>query len=154
MRKFVAIISFLAILGIIFGCASDIILEKPPSLKGTYEGRYTVTNLVTEEVREQVYIWTFRDTTFNMKLNEEDSAFLSLDCMCNYFGKYAMKSRVEFFDLGIPEAPGNVGEMVCQTCNEAYAPEGGFTLIRKSNDTLELTYKDSTMQKQMVMWPY
>ncbi|MFQ6008690.1 MAG: hypothetical protein ACE5K8_07035 [Candidatus Zixiibacteriota bacterium] len=142
MRRIVGLAVFITVAVIIFGCASDIILEEEAPLKGVYKGRYTVTDLTQDIEYEQVVRWTFEDVAFHMDIDVDDPIAEKLDCMCNYDGRYELVEKVRLRVTERPVPPGNIGSLSCSACNDIHDPTGSYDRVTVQ-DTLKLTGVDS-----------
>jgi hypothetical protein len=146
VRRIVGLAVFIVVAVIIFGCASDIILEEPASLKGVYKGRYIVT--IGEQVTKQPIDWKFTDDSYYMSLDSTDVSFKKDECdFCKVYGHYVVEERVRLTQTGEGQPCKDVG---CQTCNNDYSPQGSFTL-EQPEDSVKLTYSSSGTVKQILL---
>jgi hypothetical protein len=154
MRKILSLIAFVALAVIALSCASDIVLEEPPSLKGVYKGRYIVTFLEEDRKFEQVVDWVFDDKYYHMDIDVDDPIAPTLQCICNYDGVYILEERVRLSLNVAPDPPGDIGSLSCDACDQRLEPVGSFDLIRPPDtDSLKLTYLDTENQykKQILL---
>ena len=147
MRRIIAPIAVVAVLGIIFACASDIILEEPPSLKGVYEGRYIVTTNFgspTAVEQKQNIIWKFTDRDFFMYVDTPN--VIQDICFCRAMGTYALEEKVRLLEtsrVGIPDFP-------CDACDVALSPDGNFVL-ELPQDSVKLTHQNLDTLKEILL---
>ncbi|HWR82563.1 MAG TPA: hypothetical protein VN285_04615 [Candidatus Deferrimicrobium sp.] len=135
MTKARGLLAALAAAVIAIGCASDIVLEEPPSLKGPYSGLYVVTELGEQPVEHKQRIkWKFTDVSYNMVADTSHPFFDPLQCFCNVYGDYKVEDRVRLKQ----SQPGTSVGFGCETCRHDWEPEGSFDLDR-STDTLKLS---------------
>jgi len=139
MKRITVGFTFVTLIAIIFGCASDIILEEPESLKGVYKGRYIVTELSGDYSieRKQTIDWVFDDVNFHMDIDTLSLNWNRDFCVCNYGGPYISDEKVRLV-VSSHLAPGYPG---CVACDERLEPVGYFVL-EQSTDTLKLSYLD------------
>ncbi len=152
MKRIRASFVLITVIAIAFGCASDIVLEEPPSLKGIYKGKYIVTRLDQGTEEKQVVRWTFEDIRFHMDIDVDDPISAQFDCICNYDGAYSVEDKVKLIVNVIPEVPGGLAG--CDACKDEHRPEGAFDLIRTA-DSLKLAYLDAENQimKEILLVP-
>jgi hypothetical protein len=146
VRKIVGLAVLIVVAVIIFGCASDIILEEPASLKGVYKGRYIVT--IGEQKTQQPIDWTFDDISYHMFLDPTDPSFIEGVCdFCKVYGRYVVEERVKLTQTGggLP-----FEEVNCNSCNDDYSPRGAFTL-EQPGDSVKLTYSSKDTLKQILL---
>jgi hypothetical protein len=131
------------ILAFAAGCADDIVLEPPPSLKGNYEGSYTIKILSTQQSTSEDIIWQFQDQFFFMNL---DTAAFKSKCFCAVSGDYTLSEGVRLRVLASqPDIP-------CTSCNAAENPDGLFVLDQ-STATLRLTRQSGDTLKELLLTP-
>jgi hypothetical protein len=128
----------LIIIILLLGCAEDIVVRSKPSLKGVYNGRYTVKTNVGfgggETTRNEWIDWKFTDYKFYCTVSSkqtEDPPF------CDVSGNYTLSNGIAFSDLQI--VPG--------VCMPEDAPVGTFSLIRKNG---EAGVPDSLFMEQLI----
>lgn len=134
---------------IFYGCASDIILTPPPSLKGVYVGEYRYTRdygAPNQVLFKQPINWTFEDQSFRMEI-DTTSPNLGTHSFCKVSGQYALTTGVR---IQIVKSQPMGGQFTACTASEN--PEGTFTLIR-SNDTLFLSLQEDTDLREIVLKP-
>ena len=150
MKRIVGLAVFIVVAAIIFGCASDIILEEPPSLKGVYKGRYIVTikeGGIDIETKQPID-WKFTDDSYYMYLDPTHPSFIPGECdFCKVYGRYVVEERVKLTQTGegFP-----FEELDCQACNNAYSPQGAFTL-EQPEDSVKLTYSSKDTLKEIIL---
>jgi hypothetical protein len=144
MKKFSGFLAIMAFLALFASCADDIILEEPPSLKGTYTGKYIVKILSTQQTSEENILWRFEDKFFYMNLDPDK---FSGKCFCQCFGEYVLTEGVRLKVIG-SQPDGEVGD--CTSCNAAENPEGTFVLDQ-STSTLKLTRQVGDTLKQLLL---
>jgi hypothetical protein len=113
----------LIIIILLLGCAKDIIVKGPDTLKGVYNGRYTVItdygNSGGATTTNEWIDWKFTDYKFyctvSLKQTEEPP-------FCDVSGNYKLQSKIIISDLQI--VPG--------VCTPEDAPLDTFNLIRKT----------------------
>ncbi len=150
MRRIVGITVFIVVAAIIFGCASDIILKEPPSLKGVYKGRYIVT-IGGEEYgvkTTQPIDWKFTDDSYYMNVDTTDPGFIEGVCnFCKVYGRYVVEERVKLTQTGLGQP---YPEGKCTACNDVYSPQGAFTL-EQPPDSVNLTYSSKDTLKEIIL---
>jgi hypothetical protein len=114
------------LLGIIIflGCAKDIIVKPPTTLRGVYQGEYCFTDHPGsgQQTECQWITWTFTDYNFYMDAARTDER---PPFTCDkWYGTYRLESNI-IFDTCIP-----VG-----LCNPDHEIKGVFNLLRRE-DTL------------------
>lgn len=144
MKKYIGVITFFALLAIFIGCADDIVLEEPPSLKGTYTGTYIVKILSTQQSSEESILWRFEDQFFYMNLDPDK---FSGKCFCQCYGEYSLTEGVRLVVVG-SQPDDAIGE--CTSCNSAENPDGTFVLDQ-STSTLTLTQQSNDTLKQLLL---
>jgi hypothetical protein len=148
MRKILGWFALAVIVGIIFGCASDIILEEPPSLKGRYEGKYIVTiNLgsVSEIEMEQNIIWRFTDREFFMYV--DTPKVIREICFCTARGTYRLEERVHLQET----SPAPIPDYPCQACDLDLKPDGSFTLEQPTEDSVKLSQMNVDTLREILL---
>jgi len=139
MKKIFGSIALLALVVMGFSCASDIVLEPPPSLKGVYKGEYIITILGEQPVEvKQTIRWIFEDKSYNMYIDTLNPNMTDL-CICKVYGNYVVEDKVR-----LKQAQPGQPHAGCNTCRDDYSPVGGFDIDR-STDTLKLTYQDTQL---------
>ena len=138
MRRIVGLIALIALVVIALSCASDIVLEEPPSLKGVYKGWYIITELGEQPVEhKQTINWIFDGKQYNMSMDTLHPGYNEGLCICKVYGDYVVEDKVRLRQSG--RGTEHAG---CSTCRQTYNPEGSFNIDR-STDTLKLTRKDT-----------
>lgn len=146
MRKLTLFVIFCALLVFFGGCADDIILEDPPSIVGTYTGKYIIKILSTQETTEEGILWRFDEDRFFMNLDPDN---FGGECFCKVSGQYSLEEGVRLQIVSsLPD--GDVGG--CTSCNAAENPEGLFVLD-KSTSTMKLTRQSGDTLKQLLLDP-
>lgn len=114
----------LIIIILLLGCAKDIIVKAPITLKGAYSGRYTVVTNVGfgggETTRDQWTEWTFTDYKFYCKL-DTTKPYTEV-YFCDFSGNYALSSNITLADTLV-----SVG----QTCTHSDVAVGSFSYRTK-----------------------
>ncbi|MEK7774602.1 MAG: hypothetical protein AAB305_01805 [Candidatus Zixiibacteriota bacterium] len=150
MTRFRAFILITGIALFMFGCASDIILEPPPSLKGVYKGRYYITTnpgSVSEIERYQLIDFEFDDISYRMSidtLNPNKTTFK----ICKVSGKYNLGDNVALDQI----TSGPMGGNQFSTCNGDDNPEGQFGYVRKEDSLIlsqQVTTPEGTLLKRI-----
>jgi hypothetical protein len=135
-----------------FGCASDIILEPPPSLKGTYEGRYYVVSnpgAANEIERYQTIDFEFDDISYRMTIDTLNLGVTTFK-ICKVSGKYVLGDNVVLDQI----TSGPVGGSKFSTCNNADNPEGQFGITRKGDSLIldqQVTDATGTILKRIAL---
>ncbi len=154
MKKIILLLTFLAIGILLANCASDIILPKPPSLTGKYYGWF-VYDTDTAPPDSQAILWDFDDADpnrplFRMSVNVDSPDLNPNFCLCEVFGLYDVKDRIELRpnvnQLKVPD----IGD--CTTCNPDQIPSGQFSFIRII-DTVKLTQSSEQLTTQLILLP-
>ena len=140
MRKKVCWTAFAAGLAILWGCASDIVLEEEAPLKGVYKGRYIVTTLGQDVERIQTIDWVFDDVSFHMDVDATDPFWNRDFCLYNVDGPYVLENKVRLEVTSA--APPFIENWDCVSRDETVEPNGSFDK-KTSGDTLILTYQDT-----------
>jgi hypothetical protein len=135
---------FMLVAGIalfMIGCASDIILEEPPSLKGVYKGRYyVILNPGDNEIeRYQIINFEFDDISYRMNIDTLDPNITTFK-MCKVDGRYRATENLTLSQLH----SGPQGGEKFSTCNSSDNPEGQFSLENRG-DSLILTQQETTV---------
>jgi hypothetical protein len=139
-------IAALIIIVLLLGCAKDIIVKGPDTLKGVYNGRYTVItdygNSSGATTTNEWIDWKFTDYKFycTVAAKETDTVF------CDVSGNYKLQSKIIISDLQI--VPG--------VCTPEDAPLDTFNLIRKTGeagvpDSLFMEQLEGTTKKIIVL---
>ncbi len=144
MKKFTGLVAVVALLAFFAGCADDIVLEEPPSLKGVYTGKYIVKQISTSQSKEENILWRFDDRSFFMNLDPDNFGGI---CFCRCFGDYVLAEGVRLKVIG-SQPDDDIGE--CTSCNAAENPEGTFVLDQ-STSTLKLTRQAGDTLKQLLL---
>jgi hypothetical protein len=144
MKAFTGLAAVVAGLAILASCADDIVLEEPPSLKGSYKGTYTFRLISTAQTKEENILWRFDDRAFFMNL---DSSNFTGMCFCSCYGEYVMESGVSLSVIG-SQPDGSVE--TCTSCNQALNPEGVFVLDQ-STAVLKLTRQSGDTVRQLLL---
>jgi hypothetical protein len=147
MNRLLVFLGCLIVLGVVFGCQSDIVLPPDAPLAGSYVGTYTYIEDYRDPQTEKTYkmqvTFEFGETTYHMNL---DTAYETEDttCFCAVDGEYALTEGVRLReDFWVPdEAYG------CNSCNETQNPEGVFVRETKG-DSLILKLQDGTIFKML-----
>ena len=134
MKIFVALVVVLSIVCGFLSCASDIFLDPPPSLEGTYTGWFIYTDQAAGEEQRQSITWLFTKETYNMKVDFDAVDYDTSFCICETFGKYSLEDRVRLDESG----SGPPGGDLCDACNEAEFNPIGLFLLDRTSDTLKL----------------
>ena len=146
--------TFILITGIalfMFGCASDIILDPPPSLKGVYKGRYyVVTNpgSVGEIERYQLIDFQFDDISYRMTIDTLNPNITTYK-ICKVDGKYRLEDNVTLTQLHSGPVGGRFS-----TCNSSDNPEGQFGITRKGDSLIldqQETRAEGTLLKRIAL---
>jgi hypothetical protein len=117
VRRIVGLAVFIAVAAIIFGCASDIILKEPASLKGVYKGRYTVT--IGDQETKQPIDWKFTDDSYYMSVDVTVPSYIPDECnFCKVYGHYVVEERVKLTQIGLGQP---YPEDTCSACNDDYS---------------------------------
>ncbi|MFQ5499496.1 MAG: hypothetical protein ACE5FH_07475 [Candidatus Zixiibacteriota bacterium] len=127
MRRFSGGILSTVLVALALGCASDIVLEDPPNIKGIYEGKYSVLDKSGGGggvLREQNVIWTFEDLFYRM---HADPVKPTGECFCFVFGSYDLDVGLRLLQDG---SQPDDDEPACQTCQPEDDPVGVFTIIK------------------------
>ena len=150
MRKAVGAILVLATLVIAIGCASDIVLEEPPPLNGTYDGFYVVQTPTRRD--SQPVIFTFGDENYLMKLDTA-SQYFGKHSFCNVSGQYTLTEGVRLLERTSVPLGGVIDSSSFDACTADENPDGTFTLIRKnSGQSLQLRQQtNDTLSKELYM---
>jgi hypothetical protein len=127
----------LVVLGIVFGCQSDIVLPPDAPLAGTYTGVYSyITDYKAGQLEKRItasVIVVFDETNYHMNL---DSTIEVDHCFCAVDGQYAITEGVRLReDTWRPEP--------CDACDESQNPRGLFDRETKG-DSLILKHLDGT----------
>ena len=130
MKKLVVCAVVVVVGALIASCASDIYLDPPPSLAGSYFGWYSRTDEGGAGVKqEQRILWLFTDQKWILDI---DTTHMTDFCICESSGRYALEDRVRLtIDASQPLG------VLCEACIESLNPSGLFELDR-STDTLKL----------------
>jgi hypothetical protein len=128
------------------GCADDIVLEPPPSLKGNYVGTYTIKLLSTQQSTTEHIIWQFQDQFFFMNL---DSTQFGGKCFCAVSGDYTLGEGVRLRVLA-SQPDDDIAQ--CTSCNAAENPDGTFVLDQ-STATLRLSRQSGDTLKELQLNP-
>lgn len=139
MNKFRAIIIVVGIALFVIGCASDIILPEPESLKGAYKGRYyVIQNPGDQQIeRYQQINFEFDDISYRMNIDTLHPNVQSFK-ICKVDGKYNLGDNITFNQIHSGPQGGSF-----TTCNGGDNPEGQFGIIRKG-DSLIMSQQEST----------
>ena len=154
MRKLIGSVAFVALIAIIFSCASDIVFEDQPSLKGVYKGRYIVTELGENPVEwVQNVDWQFKDISYHMDVDMDNATRF---CICNVDGRWVEEEKIRLEETtSLP--PGDSGDdvLTCTACDDKYNPVGFFVLFNWLPDSLKLTYVDTLedLKKEIKLYP-
>ncbi len=155
MKKALICFFTLIMMALIFGCASDIILEEPETLDGDYIGEYIYRargSGISEDTSIQRITWRFIGDSlkWGMNIDFDHPDFDSTFCICETFGRYLLEDRLRLKEDG--SQPN--GEL-CSSCNESLNPDGLF-LLDRSTDALIMTQltttTDSTIVKRLVLY--
>ena len=136
MKKFIVLVAVVVVGALIVGCASDIVLPKPPTLAGNYYGKFVRTDQGGSGVKqEQEILWQFTDQTWNMDIDIDNMTDFKI---CQPYGRYSLTDRVRLtVDQSLPLGGEHLGSD-WSSCNPGLNPEGLFTLTRLG-DTLVLS---------------
>jgi hypothetical protein len=139
MSKFRAIIIVATIALFVIGCASDIILPEPESLKGVYKGRYyVIQNPGDQQIeRYQQINFEFDDISYRMNIDSLHPNVQTFK-ICKVDGKYSLGDNITLDEIHSGPPGGRF-----TTCNASDNPEGQFSIIRK-DDSLIMSQQAST----------
>lgn len=130
---------------IMAGCAEDIVVEPPQSLRGVYDGEYIVTRDYGSSgggtTVSQWVVWTFSDQKFWMEATKTDQR---PKVFCDMSGNYKLETNITLSD------PNTGGDQ----CDPRDVPEGTFGLRRTIGadnqiDSLYLEQIEGTMKKEL-----
>ena len=130
---------------ILAGCAEDIVVEPPQSLRGVYDGEYIVTRDYGSSgggtTVSQWVEWTFSDQKFWMVATKTDQR---PKVFCDMSGNYKVENNISLTD---PETGGD-------QCDPRDVPQGIFSLRRtigdnNAIDSLYLEQIEGTMKKEL-----
>jgi len=147
MNRLLVFLGCLAVLGLVFGCQSDIVLPPDTPLVGSYVGTYTYSTNYGDRVTQKNYTmqvrFVFGETSYHMNL---DTSYQAEDttCFCAVDGEYRLTEGVRLREEHhIPdEAYG------CNSCNNHQNPEGVFVRETKG-DSLILKLQEGTEFKML-----
>ena len=143
--------ALLTLLTLVLSCASDIVLEPPPSLKGDYVGRYVWTYVPQQLERIQNIKWRFTDRDWFMTADSSNALDV---CFCISFGTYKVEEKVRL----LYQSPQPRPDTGCTggTCDPDLSPNGSFDL-RQPSDSVVLGYtsenRDTLKQILLVKAP-
>ncbi len=144
MKILVVLVVVLGLACSFLSCASDIVLDPPPSLVGSYTGWYIYTNQATGVQKTQTITWLFTDQTYNMQVDFDNEGLTDF-CICETFGKYSLEDRVRLDQNG----SGPPGGTLCDACNDAAVSPVGLFLLDRTTDTLKLVQVESGIRKDI-----
>ncbi|MFH1686860.1 MAG: hypothetical protein ABIE70_04990 [bacterium] len=153
MKKLLVTV-LLAGLALIWGCASDIILEPEAPLIGDYEGIYRVTTdfgSAAENVDSSYVLVTFTTQTYIMRIDTARIDTANQFCFCRVDGEYALTEGVRLREKhSLPD-----GEANCTSCNETHNPvgtfqrnnSGGMLILKNLAGT---TFKEMELRRRLI----
>lgn len=145
MRTRLVLLAVILAVGLVVGCADDIVLPEETPLLGLYKGIYSVTRnygTPSEQVMQNNILWEFKEKLFYMEL---DSTNNTGDCFCHVSGEYGLTEGVRLKVLTSGPPGSNLG---CTSCEGNDDPDGTFVRL-SSADTLILRLRDGGTFKEV-----
>jgi len=146
MKRFVLVLFVIFLLGA--GCADDIIIESPSSLRGSYKGIYEIVwnyGSSTEQKTEFMYVlWSFTDQRFELDNDTTRAIVLDPITYSDMSGSYSLEDVMVFSNVTYD----NFGTFKVES-----VPEGDFNFItirhEGAPDTLRFL---QTGEHQKTIW--